>query len=264
MVLRRFFGPEAGKWQRNQGEHDHHEHREGEQQHELAPCPTAQELVPAIPELRLDATLDRHCPDSSSKKDEKLPPEPGLSRPPRRAVTVFAARILPRGGTKLRASDSDAAGSRQRSRRVTPILSRVEMRELDRVTIEEGHVPSLVLMENAGRGAAELVEREFSGTKRVVVVAGAGNNGGDGFVVARRLLASGFDVRVVLVADAARLRGDALENYNAYIGVGGAVATASATALAPLDEALRDADVIVDAIFGTGLDRRNRRVRNAR
>jgi NAD(P)H-hydrate epimerase len=138
---------------------------------------------------------------------------------------------------------------------VTPILSRVEMRELDRVAIDEGHVPSLVLMENAGRGAAELVAREFSGAKRVVVVAGAGNNGGDGFVVGRRLLAGGFDVRVVLVADAARLRGDALENHKAYIGLGGAVATASPDALAPLEDGLRDADVIVDAIFGTGLDR---------
>jgi NAD(P)H-hydrate epimerase len=129
------------------------------------------------------------------------------------------------------------------------------MRELDRATIEGGHVPSLVLMENAGRAAAELVKREFSGKKRVVIVCGAGNNGGDGFVVARLLLAAGFDVRALLVADKARLRGDALENYRAYVELGAAIRVVAADALGPLDDALRDAELIVDALFGTGLDR---------
>jgi NAD(P)H-hydrate epimerase len=129
------------------------------------------------------------------------------------------------------------------------------MRELDRAAIEEGLVPSLVLMENAGRGAAEIIEREFAGRKRIVVVCGAGNNGGDGFVVGRRLIASGFDVRAVLVADPQRLRGDSLENYKAYVGVGGACTSVSEEALGPLDDALCEAEGIVDAIFGTGLDR---------
>jgi ADP-dependent NAD(P)H-hydrate dehydratase / NAD(P)H-hydrate epimerase len=138
---------------------------------------------------------------------------------------------------------------------MTPILSRDEMRELDRAAIEEGHVPSLVLMENAGRGAAEIIERVFGDKKRVVIVCGAGNNGGDGFVVGRRLLARGFQVRALLIADVKRLRGDALENYKAYVGVGGSSTTVSEDALGPLDDALRDAQCIVDAIFGTGLDR---------
>jgi NAD(P)H-hydrate epimerase len=129
------------------------------------------------------------------------------------------------------------------------------MRELDRTTIEEGHVPSLVLMENAGRGAAEIIERELSDKKKVVVVCGSGNNGGDGFVVGRRLLANGFDVRTLLVADVNRLRGDALENYRAYLDAGGSITSVTSETLGQLDETLHDAELVVDAIFGTGLER---------
>ncbi|HEX6271908.1 MAG TPA: NAD(P)H-hydrate dehydratase [Polyangiaceae bacterium] len=138
---------------------------------------------------------------------------------------------------------------------MTPVLSRLEMRELDRTTIEGGHVPSLLLMESAGRGAAELVKREFAGKKRVVIVCGAGNNGGDGFVVARLLAGSGFDVCVALVAEPARLRGDALENHREYVASGGAMTLFLADSLDRLDGVLRDAEVVVDAVFGTGLDR---------
>jgi NAD(P)H-hydrate epimerase len=129
------------------------------------------------------------------------------------------------------------------------------MRELDRTTIEEGHVPSLALMENAGRGASEIIERELAGKKKIVIVCGSGNNGGDGFVVARRLLAKGFDIGTLLVGDAGRLRGDALENYHALLGAGASITPISGETLGLLDAALGDAEGIVDAIFGTGLDR---------
>ena len=138
---------------------------------------------------------------------------------------------------------------------MTPVLSRLEMRELDRAAIEQGQIPSLTLMDNAGSGAAEIALREFHEKKRVVVVCGAGNNGGDGFVVGRRLLQAGLDIQTVLVADPKRLRGDALENYEAYIRLGGRCASVSSDALGPLDDALKQAEGIVDAIFGTGLDR---------
>ena len=136
-----------------------------------------------------------------------------------------------------------------------PVLSRSEMRELDRTLIEECSVPSLVLMENAGRGAAEVILGELEGRRRVTVVCGGGNNGGDGFVVARRLLLFGHAVRAVLAADPSRLRGDALASYRAFSGVGGAVARVGEGDLDALGAALDGADLIVDGLFGTGLDR---------
>jgi NAD(P)H-hydrate epimerase len=129
------------------------------------------------------------------------------------------------------------------------------MRELDRTAIEEGHVPGLTLMENAGRGAAEIARRELGEKRRILIVCGAGNNGGDGFVVGRLLVESGYDVKTVLVADRKRLRGDALANYEAYVGVGGLCTSVTTDSLGPLDVALAWAEGIVDAIFGTGLDR---------
>ncbi|MCW5831181.1 MAG: hypothetical protein KIS78_01835 [Labilithrix sp.] len=80
-----------------------------------------------------------------------------------------------------------------------PVLSRGQMRAFDAHAIQTARVPSVVLMENAGRGAADVIERELldghAAGRRVVVVAGAGNNGGDGFVVARHLLARGATPR---------------------------------------------------------------------
>jgi NAD(P)H-hydrate epimerase len=137
-----------------------------------------------------------------------------------------------------------------------PVLSRLEMRELDRSAIEDAKIPSLTLMENAGRAAAEVVAREFAGKKRIVVVCGAGNNGGDGFVVARRLAASGFEPSLVLVSEPSRLHGDAHRQYESFVEAGGTCASAATDgALGLLDEALDSAEGIVDAVFGTGLDR---------
>lgn len=139
------------------------------------------------------------------------------------------------------------------------VLSRAEMRAFDARAIASG-VPGVVLMENAGRGAADVVEGELLGGKaagaRVVVVAGTGNNGGDGFVVARHLLARGATVDVVVIGDPSRVGGDAKSNLDALVGIGGAVREmGDGAALASLPLALRGADVVVDALFGTGLDR---------
>jgi ADP-dependent NAD(P)H-hydrate dehydratase / NAD(P)H-hydrate epimerase len=142
-----------------------------------------------------------------------------------------------------------------------PVLSREQMRALDRHAIEKCSVPSLVLMENAGRGAAEVIDRELgrTGSSRVVAICGSGNNGGDGFVVARRLLASGRDVRVFLIASKDKLSRDARANHDAWCGIGGTVTEIGADADLPKLEAvlgeLGDADVVVDALLGTGLDR---------
>jgi NAD(P)H-hydrate epimerase len=133
------------------------------------------------------------------------------------------------------------------------------MRAFDIHAIETCRVPSLVLMENAGRGAADVVEREMLGGraegKRVVMVCGAGNNGGDGFVVARHLLARGARVEVWLAGDTAKMTPDCSANHEAFVGLGGRVAIVKPQALDPLRVALAGADVVVDALFGTGLDR---------
>ena len=137
-----------------------------------------------------------------------------------------------------------------------PVLSRAEMRAFDAHASAACHVPSLLLMENAGRGAAELIAAALSAKgARVVVVCGAGNNGGDGFVVARRLLTLGHTPRVYLLVKPEHLKGDALANYRSFVGVGGSMVELEPNQLSVLAGALEGAGAVVDAIFGTGLDR---------
>ncbi len=143
---------------------------------------------------------------------------------------------------------------------MTPVLSRAQMRAFDAHAIERCHVPSLVLMENAGRGAADAVVTELlagdAAGARVVVVCGTGNNGGDGFVVARRLAVRGARPVVVLVGSVDRLSTDARTNLDAWRGLGGEIReVAPGAPVTPLSDALGAAVAIVDALFGTGLDR---------
>jgi hydroxyethylthiazole kinase-like uncharacterized protein yjeF len=123
------------------------------------------------------------------------------------------------------------------------LLTPAEMAEADRLTIAGG-VAGVTLMEHAGRAVADAVARHPLGT-RVVVVAGPGNNGGDGFVAARVLAQRGYPVRVMLVGERGKLTGDAAQAAQRWTG---AVEAASA-------EALAGAAVIVDALFGAGLNR---------
>ena len=140
-----------------------------------------------------------------------------------------------------------------------PVLSRAQMRAFDKHAIEKCKVPSLVLMENAGRGAADVIERESLGgrveARRVVIVCGTGNNGGDGYVVARHLLARGARVETWLVGDATKITDDCRANRDAFVGLGGTAFTVAPAGLDPLRLALASADLVVDALFGTGLDR---------
>lgn len=139
-----------------------------------------------------------------------------------------------------------------------PVLSAEQMRAFDRHASDVLGVPSLELMENAGRGAAEGIQRLLpqnpSKPARVVVVAGAGNNGGDGFVVARRLLAATFPVETFIALPLDKLSGDARINYDALIEAGASVVELDGDT-APLVTALDGAELVVDALFGTGLDR---------
>lgn len=134
-----------------------------------------------------------------------------------------------------------------------PVLSRERMRAFDRHAIEACAVPSLVLMENAGRGAAERIRACSSRAERVLVVCGRGNNGGDGFVVARQLSSAGYTVEVALLSGPNELTPDAAANAAAWRGIGGAAH--EVTDPSQLEPVLSQARVVVDAIFGTGLTR---------
>ena len=133
-----------------------------------------------------------------------------------------------------------------------PTMSRDEIRDVDRRAIDQYGIPGIVLMENAGRGTAQLlVELGIQGP--VVICAGRGNNGGDGFVIARHLENRGERVRVLLFCDPADLQGDAATNYKILV--------AAKTSLQvigvrfdpdDLDRELARADWIVDALLGTG------------
>jgi ADP-dependent NAD(P)H-hydrate dehydratase / NAD(P)H-hydrate epimerase len=128
---------------------------------------------------------------------------------------------------------------------MTEILSNAEMAEADRLTITGG-VASLTLMENAGKAVAQAVSGRQSAGGRVIVLAGPGNNGGDGFVAARLLAERGYAVTVLLAAGALdKLKGDAAAAAKAW---------GRAVAVAKPDE-LAGADLIIDALFGAGLDR---------
>jgi NAD(P)H-hydrate epimerase len=134
------------------------------------------------------------------------------------------------------------------------------MRAFDVHAIEKCSVPSLLLMENAGRAASDLLVREMLDgdpvDAQVVVICGTGNNGGDGLVVARQLLTRGAAIAVFVIGDSVRLSADARANLDAWRGLGGSVhETPPGSSLESLVSAMAEADVVVDALFGTGLDR---------
>src|SRR5882724_4466531 len=131
------------------------------------------------------------------------------------------------------------------------IVTASEMREIDRVTSERFGVPSLTLMENAGTAVAAFVASQYPSAKRIGVVCGKGNNGGDGFVAARKLHEAGKDVRLLLLAERSELRGDAAEMFTKLPLAPVAVSTREQLKTEPV-RAIFDADVLVDAILGTG------------
>jgi ADP-dependent NAD(P)H-hydrate dehydratase / NAD(P)H-hydrate epimerase len=137
------------------------------------------------------------------------------------------------------------------------VLNSVQMREADRRTIEEIGVPSLVLMENAGRQAVAAIETMHGDLLEgsVSVLCGRGNNGGDGFVVARTLAQRNTDVSVFLVGRVADVRGDARVNLEILGRLGVTVVEIADGAAWELHlSQIRDSSLIVDAIFGTGLN----------
>ena len=125
------------------------------------------------------------------------------------------------------------------------LYSAQQVREIDRLAIEQFAIPGLDLMRRAGRASFELLRARWLTARSVLVVAGTGNNGGDGYVIARLARDAGMKVRVVLCGDAGRIRGDARSARDDYLTAGGIEDG--------FDERLPCADVIVDALLGTGL-----------
>lgn len=127
---------------------------------------------------------------------------------------------------------------------MTELLTTEEMGRADQRAVERG-VPSLTLMENAGRAVADAAWAHLQAGDKVAVLAGPGNNGGDGFVAARLLAERGCDVTVALLGDREALKGDAAANAKRWTG-----------AVVPLTvSAALDAKLIIDAVFGAGLSR---------
>lgn len=127
-------------------------------------------------------------------------------------------------------------------------LTRDQVREIDRRSIEDYHIPGVVLMENASRAATEAAMEFITPGKKALILCGGGNNGGDGLAVARHLHNRGVDVHIGLTISPEKYHGDALINWNIVraMNLPFSAITAGEIAKSP-------ADLIIDAIFGTGL-----------
>ncbi len=136
-------------------------------------------------------------------------------------------------------------------------MTREQMRRYDRVAIEKYGVPGAVLMENAGRGAAHVVLEEARARPgTIAIVCGKGNNGGDGFVIARHLINAGRLASVILLGRREDLGGDARTHANILAAMQGSITEIDGERdVKTLPGLLGGSAVIVDAIFGTGLER---------
>jgi hydroxyethylthiazole kinase-like uncharacterized protein yjeF len=135
------------------------------------------------------------------------------------------------------------------------ILTAAEMREVDRLTTERYGVPSAVLMENAGRSVARFIQGRFSDLerRRIFVLCGKGNNGGDGFVVARQLLDMGATPEVILFCDPREMKGEAQDNLRRWENVSGELHVVRTSAeLGEWRSKLGSCDILIDALLGTG------------
>ena len=126
-----------------------------------------------------------------------------------------------------------------------PLYRAAQMRELDRLAIEAAGIPGYTLMQRAASAAWAALRTRWPQARTLVVLCGAGNNGGDGYVLARLARADGRNVRVLQLGDEQRIRGDALTARSAWLEAGGSVESFDAAMLA-------GADLIVDALLGTG------------
>jgi hydroxyethylthiazole kinase-like uncharacterized protein yjeF len=129
-----------------------------------------------------------------------------------------------------------------------PLYTTAQVRELDRLAIEEAGIPGYTLMTRAGEACWTVLRTQWPAARSLVVFCGAGNNGGDGFVVGRLALEAGWQVQLFQLGDAAQMQTDAQQARDGFLSAGGQVqAFTENTAI--------DAGIIVDALLGTGVDR---------
>ncbi len=128
------------------------------------------------------------------------------------------------------------------------LYTAAQVRELDRISIEEFSIPGITLMESAGGAAYQLMRSKWPDAKTILILCGPGNNGGDGYILARLAKGDGLAVKLQLIGDHTKLAGDALLAAERCIASG-------LKSMAYSKEDLGEADVIVDALLGTGLDR---------
>jgi hydroxyethylthiazole kinase-like uncharacterized protein yjeF len=139
------------------------------------------------------------------------------------------------------------------------LVSRDEVRAFDAWAINELGIPGIVLMENAGRSCAQFIIETLTKVKnpKVCIFCGTGNNGGDGFVIARHLLNAGFAVTVAICGSIAKIKGDARINLDILAGLGFKIAQLDMEQTkiieAQITKLAGEANMIIDAIFGTGL-----------
>ncbi len=135
------------------------------------------------------------------------------------------------------------------------VVTAEQMREMDRLTIHKYGVPSLTLMERAGEGLAQAITENFGrvAKKGVLVVAGKGNNGGDGFVVARLLKRKRIPCEVVLLSKREEVSPDAAVNLKAFLKLKGKVTEITSGLIDGLAQRMNGKGLLVDAILGTGL-----------
>ena len=138
------------------------------------------------------------------------------------------------------------------------VMTRDEVRAFDNWAINTLGIPGVVLMENAGRSCAELIKDKLSDIAgpKICIFCGTGNNGGDGYVIARHLLNSGYKVTVIVCGDRNKIKGDAKTNLDILEQMGQSIEQLDIADgdISERIEAFADgADIIVDALFGTGL-----------
>jgi NAD(P)H-hydrate epimerase len=138
------------------------------------------------------------------------------------------------------------------------LVTAEEMRALDATSIQKYGIPGVVLMENAGRSTFQILSRHFKGNVRglkAAVIAGPGNNGGDGYVIARYLINHGAEVNTFLLSPREKIRGDALTNLEILEKMTPhVIAIGNLEALERASASWRESDIIVDALLGTGLN----------